>query len=200
MNYSQPDFYKFGADSLFLANTFNSFEIISPSEKNSVLDLCCGCGIIGLEILKNNPKIKLTSLDLQLEYKRHFLKNIKMLNLEGSKANFITAPFNDLNDNLFKQKYDYIVSNPPYYNSNKCRLPPNQNKKKAKFFVVDNFENYIETIYHCLKDDGFFWLLRTSKINNDVTDFNKISSLFVQTDIFNGNGFELFRFMKLNKY
>ena len=199
MDYSQPDFYRFGEDSLFLANIFKSFEILDHAQKIHMLDLCCGCGVIGLEILKDNQDVCLSSLDLQEEYKNHFIQNTKLLNLENASPQFINAPFDDLKTILFEEKFDYIVSNPPYYNPNKGRLPLNIKKQISKFFIVDNFKNYLETVHHSLKKEGVFWLSKTTKNNNDVTDLKEIFSLFKQTDTFSGNGFELLRLMKLNK-
>jgi tRNA1(Val) A37 N6-methylase TrmN6 len=50
-NYSQPEDYHFSHDSVFLAQKVS--EIIQKEELRlkSVLDLCSGCGIVGMDLL-----------------------------------------------------------------------------------------------------------------------------------------------------
>ncbi|MGL6035003.1 MAG: hypothetical protein ACRC0N_08060, partial [Acinetobacter johnsonii] len=50
-NYKQPDEYRFSLDSIHLAR-FVASQLASHSELGSlrVLDLCAGCGVIGIEL------------------------------------------------------------------------------------------------------------------------------------------------------
>lgn len=74
---------------------------------DSVLDLCCGSGFIGLALAKfSNAKITLTDIsdDAILQTKL----NAKYNNLD---VNTIKS---DLFSNIPKQKFNIIISNPPY--------------------------------------------------------------------------------------
>lgn len=85
-----------------------AIKLIKP--KHRVLDLCCGSGVIGLTIaLETGASVTLA--DISGTAIKLAKKNAKNL---GVKANIIKSNlFNKLN-----QKFDVIVCNPPYIESN----------------------------------------------------------------------------------
>ncbi len=74
-----------------------------------IIDLGCGSGAIGLTLKQNITKIKtnITLLDISEEALKVAKENAKNLNLD---INFIK---NDMLENR-KEKYDIVISNPPY--------------------------------------------------------------------------------------
>lgn len=74
-----------------------------------IIDLGCGSGAIGLTLKQNITKIKtnITLLDISEEALKVAKENAKNLNLD---VNFIK---NDMLENR-KEKYDIVISNPPY--------------------------------------------------------------------------------------
>lgn len=102
--------YRYNCDSLFLYDFIANS--IAKSSKNvaHLLDIGCGCGILGLLLKRDFDKIDVCAIDIQ------------EINCEISKFN---AKFNSINLDVicgnfleFKsaQKFDIIVSNPPFYN------------------------------------------------------------------------------------
>ncbi|WP_427902886.1 peptide chain release factor N(5)-glutamine methyltransferase [Metamycoplasma alkalescens] len=86
-----------------------SYNYINQDSK--VLDLCCGSGFIGLAINKN-IKAFVTFSDISNQAIKQTKLNIKLNNLKNCLV---------IKSNLFKkinQKFDLIVSNPPYLNKN----------------------------------------------------------------------------------
>ena len=74
----------------------------------SVLDFGCGIGVIGLSLLRHDPCIKLTLLDnsaLALESAR--------LSLQANAMEAHLLPSNGLAE--VHQRFDWIVSNPPFH-------------------------------------------------------------------------------------
>jgi 16S rRNA (guanine1207-N2)-methyltransferase len=77
-------------------------------EKGEVLDVGCGCGVIGIAISKFRPKLKVTMVDVNpLAIK---------LSKENAESNDISNSIvmqSDLYSNLEGQQFDLIISNPP---------------------------------------------------------------------------------------
>ena len=69
--YKQPSFYHFNEDSILLVK-----EALKLEEGiESVLDLCAGCGVIGVEYAISNSKIKRLSF---VELQKQFIKYIEL--------------------------------------------------------------------------------------------------------------------------
>ena len=73
-----------------------------------ILDLCCGSGIIGLTIKKYAPNCEVFLSDISEKALEVCRKNAKLLNLD------VTILQSDMFNTLPKEKFDIIVSNPPY--------------------------------------------------------------------------------------
>ncbi len=83
-------------------------EIIRTNKVKTVLDLCCGSGVIGISLAKRNPGLKVTATDASAAAKALTQSNAKR---NGVK---IEVEIGDLFTPLGHKKYDMIVSNPPY--------------------------------------------------------------------------------------
>ena len=89
-------------------------EILKLTNKNSskyILDVGTGSGCLILSILKERPKCLGTAIDISKKAVNLAISNAKMHHLEN-KINFINIDIDKFNNN----KYDLIVSNPPYIN------------------------------------------------------------------------------------
>jgi tRNA1Val (adenine37-N6)-methyltransferase len=199
LKYSQPDFFKFGNDSLFLVEKFLEYEKNNHGKNLQICDLCCGSGVIGLEILNIRKELSLTSVDILYEFKKYFHKNIENLGLSKLPYSFLNMSISEIRKLEYKNKFDYIVSNPPYYHPEKSRMPNNENTKITKFFIKDGFIEFVKTAHYCLNKNGVLWFLKTTKINNDVVDKKFINSYFLETHSFKMSGFELLRLVKLDE-
>jgi len=77
---------------------------------SNILDLCCGSGCIGIACAYNFPNSKVVLSDVSQDALNLAAQNIKLHNLEQQ----ITIIKSDLFANISQQKFDLIVSNPPY--------------------------------------------------------------------------------------
>ena len=101
----QPDSgYCYNSDSIFLYDFISSF-----SPKGKVLDVGAGCGIIGLLVARDNNKVQLEAVEKQEVFK-HFSKTNARVNNINYKLH--ECDFLELDET---NKYDYIISNPPFY-------------------------------------------------------------------------------------
>lgn len=75
-----------------------------------VLDLCAGSGCIGVAVLKNVPNATVDFAEIDGAHHETIRKNILENNIDISRSKIFGG---DLFENV-TEKYDYILTNPPY--------------------------------------------------------------------------------------
>lgn len=86
-----------------------AFETCKAKEDACVLDLCSGSGCVGITVAVRYPKTAVTLVE-KYEVPLHYTKQ----NIEELKAPNATAVCADVFDYEPTQRFDLIVSNPPY--------------------------------------------------------------------------------------
>ena len=89
-----------------------TLKFISLNASKKILDIGTGSGCIMLSILKERPKCYGTAIDISKKALNVAITNAKMHHLQN-KIKFINNDIDKFNYN----KYDFILSNPPYINS-----------------------------------------------------------------------------------
>ncbi len=164
-NYSQPEEYRFSHDSVFLARKV--FELMTSEEIQNMrgLDLCSGCGIIGLDFLFHCQKewgmvpTSFDFLEVQDVYRPHFAENVARLGAVKTKIQFVNRNYTCLQEPDFKEKYDLILCNPPYFFANKGTLSPSEFKNRCRFFMDSGFTELLIGISASLAPQGKAYLL-----------------------------------------
>ncbi len=132
----------------------------SPQKKLRIIDLCTGSGCVAITIAKmlNCTVDALDISPLAIEIAKQNATNL------GANVNFIEFDLNEDWSKIFKEKYDIIVSNPPYWNTEK--ILKNEDKVKNNPLIgfnggVDGLK-YIKIIISnarkYLKKDGMLFL------------------------------------------
>ena len=88
-------------------NTLNLIEEIFPNKNLKVIDLGTGSGCIGLTLKSKLKDLDVTLLDISDKALEVAKQNAQNLNLD------VTLIQNDMLENI-NEKYDVIISNPPY--------------------------------------------------------------------------------------
>lgn len=154
-DYFQPEEYKFSLDSVFLAQKVS--KMIHHNKDLSdwkVLDLCAGCGIIGLELSLHSANLEqIDFLEIQESYRPYFKKNVSMIYGENppKKLSFLPINYADLLNPNYQDTYDLIISNPPYFIKGEGLLSPSDFKNRCRFFLDSDFKTLFESITHALK-------------------------------------------------
>lgn len=171
LEYSQPDFYKFNEDSIklveFTASCIND-------EVASVLDIGCGCGILGIELALRKSVKSLHLLEVQSDFEEHINENLEKFKVRA------TISFNKFSSFEVDKKYDLIISNPPYFNRESSRPSPNFKKDACRSFRIDSFIDWLNCIKRNMSQQGeVFLVLRKENYNvlKNNTDFKIISTL-----------------------
>lgn len=163
--YSQPDEYRFSHDSVFLARQV--FELYTKEQIRSlrVLDLCSGCGIIGLDFLFHCQKelgvspLRIDFLEIQEAYRSHFATNCERLGPTSTQIQFIQKNYESLLASESAAQYDLVLCNPPYFFLEMGRLSPSEFKNRCRFYLDSDFEKLVTGIAHCLARPGQAYVL-----------------------------------------
>ena len=91
-------------------------KILHPESSKRLLDIGTGSGCLILSIIKERPKSYGTAIDVSKKALNVAKFNAKMHHLQN-KIKFINIDVDKYEDN----KYDFIISNPPYINNFECR-------------------------------------------------------------------------------
>lgn len=85
------------------------------SAAKTILDVGCGCGVISLMCAQRNPEATITAIDIHPESIAEAQENFS-LSAWNERLKAELADFNEFCHN-FREKFDYIISNPPYFDS-----------------------------------------------------------------------------------
>lgn len=163
--YSQPNEYHFSHDSVFLARRV--FEILKFENlvSKKVLDLCSGCGIVGLDFLfhlrKENKSLpyQIDFLEVQDVYFSHFKQNCISFGEPPTKITYLDKNYETLLSEEHPQQYDLILCNPPYFDSHQGTLSPSIFKNRCRFFLDSSYRSLIDAIAQSLSSQGRAYVL-----------------------------------------
>jgi len=102
--YQPESGYCYNSDSLFLYNFINALK-----PKGQILDVGAGCGIVGLLVARDNADVELRAVEKQKLFVEYAQINARVNKIAYTlhKSDFL-----ELDEDL---KYNYIISNPPFY-------------------------------------------------------------------------------------
>lgn len=141
--YQPTSGYCYNSDSIFLYDFIASFK-----PKGKLLDVGCGVGIISL-LLTRDFKIQTSIIDKQemmIDYAKH---NYRLNDMK------VQSHFGDFTEWKTDEKFDYIISNPPFYDS-RVTQSDNKHLNIARYAHHLPIENFISKAKKCLKPRGYF--------------------------------------------
>ena len=125
-----------------------------------ILDLCTGSGAIAVSLAKYLPQTEITAIDISNDALKIAKKNAVSNNVE----NQITFISSDMFTNLNEEKFDIIVSNPPYIKTNVIKELDIQVKHEPYIALdggedgLDFYKKIINESYQYLKCNGYLCL------------------------------------------
>ena len=129
---------------------------LSPKkEPESVLDIGTGTGLIGLMAAQRFPNAIINAVEIDQDSYEQASNNFKNSSWSNRLHCFHSSFQNFVP--IQKQKYDLIISNPPFFaNGQKSH---NQKRNQARFEDALPFENLLEGVASLLLLDGLFALI-----------------------------------------
>ena len=138
-------------------------EVIEISKKINVkriLDLCTGSGAIAISLAKYIENAEITAVDISQKALRIAKKNA----ISNEVENQITFIESDLFKDIPKEKYDLIVSNPPYIKRSIIEQLDKEVQEEPKIALdggvdgLDFYRKIINQSYEYLKFKGYLCL------------------------------------------
>lgn len=148
---------RFSIDSVILAG----FSHIKDGE--TVIDLGCGSGIIMVLLREFYHPSRVDGIEIQDELFELANLTIKENGIENSTI--IKGDFTKIQP---KEKYDVVVSNPPYFESHEGKVSPILQKEISYHRKELDLEKFFNCVKSFLKDDGRFYFIMSSKMKERV--------------------------------
>lgn len=114
-------------------------KIAKKTKAKKILDLCTGSGAIAVSLAKYLDDVEITAIDISSKSLQIAIKNAKSNQVED-KITFIES---DLFSNIPDDKYDIIVSNPPYIRKDVINTLTKEVQKEPKI-ALDGGEDGLE--------------------------------------------------------
>jgi len=136
--------YRYNSDSLVLWDFISK---INP--KGNLLDIGSGSGVIGLLLKRDFSSLELTQIDIQSLHVELTKKNAIYNKLKSEVLHV------NVREASFKKKFDFIVSNPPFYNEG-SQKSFNEALKISRYADILPFEELVKSVSKHLKPKGSF--------------------------------------------
>lgn len=162
---------KVGTDSVLLG-------AMAPTEgANNILDIGTGTGIIALMLAQRNDTAKITSIEIDKEASMQAVENVASSPWEN-RINIVTGDFNYYQ---FPQKFDSIVSNPPFFTEDlKCHDPL---RNMARHTDLLTFDALLRGVHLSLLDTGSFTVIIPSSQVQSFVDTAYVYELYLSSQI-----------------
>lgn len=155
-------------------NTIEKINTLWPNQNIDLIDLGTGSGAIGLSIKKRLPHINVTLLDISDKSLEVAKKNAHNLGIE---VKFI---LNDMLENL-ANKYDVIISNPPYIKTNEEveDIVKNNEPHLALYAGEDGLDCYKKILSHVKENINNKYLIAFEIGDTQKEDLFNLASLYL---------------------
>ena len=161
-------------------------EVIKIAKKikaKKILDLCTGSGAIAVSLAKYLENIQLTALDISRKALDIAIANAKN-NQVQEKITFVES---NLFQALGKEKYDIIVSNPPYIRREELPTLDREVRKEPRLALdggddgLDFYRKIIDQGYEYLKYGGYICLEIGFDQKEEVMQIIKDRKQYIET-------------------
>lgn len=134
--------YGFTQDSVLLAN------LINTKNQDNILDLGTGCGIIATLIALKKSCKHITGIELQPEVAKRAIRSVERNNLQD-KINIICGDILEVEKYVGYEKFDKVITNPPYFDINSSYLAKESTCKKSTDALNNSeYDNIDDNITH----------------------------------------------------
>lgn len=158
--------------------------------RKKILDLCCGSGAIGISLAKILPETNVLAVDISgkaLEVaKENANKNRVQNNVKFLESNL----FDEIKTGLLGNKFDIIVSNPPYIPTQNIPILQREVKEYEPMLALDGgadgldfYRTIVEKAHEFLKKKGTLYLEIGYDQAEDLKKMMKDSGKYEQIEI-----------------
>lgn len=139
--------YRFSVDAVLVAH------FCAPKPGEQVLDLGCGCGVIGLILARRHPQITICGLELQ-EQLAALAEENTMRNGFADRMRIIRGDVCAIGGLQASESFDLVVCNPPYREKDSGRINRNDQAACARHELTAKVEDFVRASAFCVKNRG----------------------------------------------
>jgi len=147
--------FRVGTDGVLLG------ALASASNAQSGLEVGSGTGVVSLMLVQRYPSLRVTALDISQEAAALSQQNFN----HSPFSNRLKAVQTDFLDFKTHEKFDFIFSNPPYFNAKESK------DFTARQQVNLNFRQLIEGTRKLMAEDGIFSVILPQESATELVDF-----------------------------
>lgn len=159
----QPRYgYRAGCDSIFLAAS------IQPKPGERVLDIGAGVGVVSIALAKRCADVKVVALENHPDLVSLAISNIQD-NQMSDQVEVHSLSLHLVHPNLTSGLFDYIVTNPPYYEKHNSISAVNlRSVSKTEDMLL---EDWINCCYKMLKPQGIFSMIHRPSRLTEISKY-----------------------------
>ena len=156
------DGFCFGIDSILLSEFAKDIK-----DGSKVIDLGTGTGILGFLLLAKTKIKEVTGIEVQADVADMAKRSIELNKLEN-KFKIINCNVKEILNNLERESFDVVISNPPYKKDNTGGKNENSKKLISRHEVLADINDFIKTAKIVLKDRGTLYLVHRPERLSDL--------------------------------
>ena len=149
----KKDGFCFGIDSVLLSDFAKDIR-----NGSNVIDLGTGTGILPILLCAKTKINKIIGIEIQEEIAEMAKRSVDLNNLQ-EKIEIINCDIKNINKFIPKNKFDVIITNPPYMKENTGKININEKKLISRHEITANLEDFIIASKELLKDNGSFYIV-----------------------------------------
>ena len=148
------------------------------SEVGKLLDIGVGTGLLSLMITQKNDRLIIDAIEIDREAAEQVKENINASQWK-ERINIINS---DVRSFQFENKYDIIISNPPFYE--KELRSATESRNLAHHSDELKLSELLSIIKNILTADGSFFILLPYKRNEEIRKLFKKQELHIEKILF----------------
>ncbi len=149
--------FRFSIDAVLLAHFIEP----NPDKPQRLLDLGTGSGVMPLLLAARYDKLQIDGIELQPEIADMATRSVQYNHMQTH----IQIHHQDLTllPKSFEQQYDFVISNPPFFQVGTGKQNPNPQIALARHELACTLEQLIVCAFRTLKDRGHFAVIHRAE-------------------------------------
>jgi tRNA1Val (adenine37-N6)-methyltransferase len=144
--------YRFSIDSILLAH------FVRLQEGQKVLDLGTGSGIIPIILASKVKTTEIWGVEIQEELAEMAKRNIALNHLQGC-VHIVKGDARNLEDRIGSERFDIVLTNPPYRKIRSGRINPLREKAIARHEIKGSLTDMAKIAFRLLRPKASFYLV-----------------------------------------
>ncbi len=162
-----PSKFKFTMDA-FLLSAF-----IDPRPQHKIIDLGSGGGVLSLLIAGQKEVTSVLGIEIQADLVEMARRSLEINQLEKT-VKFEVADIRKLPGEIADNSFDYVITNPPFFEKDRGMTSENLSLARAKFEIDCTLEDVVAAAAKCVKGNGKVAIIYPAERLNDLMAvFNK---------------------------